>query len=54
VPLSDILDALPSGLPLSIEWGRPRDASYTAAEWARIALDATRRFVDRYAAARAQ
>jgi sugar phosphate isomerase/epimerase len=46
VPLNDILDALPPDLPLSIEWGRPRDAQYTAAEWAQIAIDATRRFVE--------
>jgi sugar phosphate isomerase/epimerase len=48
VPLYDILNALPDGLPLSVEWGRPRDAGYTAAEWAKIALDATRRVVDGY------
>jgi sugar phosphate isomerase/epimerase len=53
VPLFEILDALPAGLPLSIEWGRPRDVNYSTAEWAKIALDATRRFVDRYEAARA-
>jgi len=53
VPLGDILDALPAGLPLSIEWGPPRDTGYTAAEWATIALDATRRFVDEYDATRA-
>jgi sugar phosphate isomerase/epimerase len=52
VPLFEILDALPSGLPLSVEWGRPRDSYYSAAEWAKIALDATRRFVYRYTAAR--
>jgi hypothetical protein len=54
VPLFDILGALPPDLPLSIEWGRPRDSNYSAAEWAKIALEATRRFVDRHAAARAQ
>jgi sugar phosphate isomerase/epimerase len=43
VPLSEILRVLPADLPLSIEWGRPRDSSYTAAEWAAIALQATRR-----------
>jgi hypothetical protein len=38
-------------LPLSIEWGRARDdSSVTAAEWAKIALEATRRFVERYEA----
>ena len=43
VPLAEILAALPADLPLSIEWGRPRDSNYTAAEWAAIALQATRR-----------
>ena len=52
VPLADYLDALPPDLPLSIEWGRPRDSSYTAAEWAQIAIDATRRFVEGYQAAK--
>jgi sugar phosphate isomerase/epimerase len=53
VPLDEILDVLPPDLPLSVEWGRPRDGSYSAAEWARIALDATRRFVDGYYANKA-
>jgi sugar phosphate isomerase/epimerase len=48
VPLFDILDALPPEIPLSIEWGRPRDSSISPAEWAAIALNATRRFVERY------
>jgi sugar phosphate isomerase/epimerase len=45
VPLKEILEVLPPDLPLSIEWGRPRGSSYTPAEWAKIALDATRRFL---------
>jgi sugar phosphate isomerase/epimerase len=48
VPLFEILDALPANLPLSIEWGRPAGSSYTPAEWAEIALQATRRFVQAY------
>jgi sugar phosphate isomerase/epimerase len=48
VPLDDILDALPADLPLSIEWGPPRDAGYSAAEWAKIAIDATRSYVNGY------
>src|SRR5579884_2302903 len=47
-PLFDILDALPAGLPLSIEWGRPPNSSYSAAEWASIALQATRTFLHAY------
>jgi sugar phosphate isomerase/epimerase len=54
VPLFEILDALPAGLPLSIEWSRPPGTNYTPAEWAVVALDATRRFMERYAAARAR
>jgi sugar phosphate isomerase/epimerase len=52
-PLHEILDALPAGLPLSIEWGPPKDAGYSAAQWAQIAIDATRQFVDGYYAAKA-
>jgi len=43
-----MLDALPAGLPLSIEWGRSRDSDVTATEWASIALNATSRFIERY------
>jgi sugar phosphate isomerase/epimerase len=52
VPLAAMLDALPAGLPLSIEYGRPRDGSVSAAEWAKTALDASRRFVERYYASK--
>jgi sugar phosphate isomerase/epimerase len=48
VPLTGILDALPSGVPLSIEWGRPPNANISPAAWAKTAIDATRRFLDRY------
>lgn len=52
VPLADILDALPDGLPLTVEWSAPRDAAYSARDWARTALESTRRFLDGYYAAR--
>ena len=52
VPLTAILDVLPAGLPLSIEYGRPRDGGVSAAEWAKTALDASRRFVERYYASK--
>jgi sugar phosphate isomerase/epimerase len=52
VPLADILDALPADLPLSIEWNPGRDSGYSAAEWAKIALDGTREFMHAYYAAR--
>jgi sugar phosphate isomerase/epimerase len=48
VPLTEILDILPNGLPLSLEWPMPRGASYSATEWASRALQATRTFLDRY------
>src|SRR5579859_4889968 len=51
VPLGDILDALPANLPLSIEWS-DRESGYSAAEWAKIALDGTRAFMEGYYAAR--
>ena len=54
VPLGEILDALPRDLPLSVEWSAPRGSSYSAAEWARIALEATRRYLDSYHATRAE
>jgi hypothetical protein len=36
-----------------MEWGRPQGSNYSAADWARIALEATRRCVERYQATRA-
>jgi sugar phosphate isomerase/epimerase len=48
VPLDDILDALPANLPLSLEWSAGRDSSYGAAEWAKIALDATKKYLNGY------
>jgi sugar phosphate isomerase/epimerase len=52
VPLAEILDILPAGLPLSLEWAMPRDGSYSAADWAKHALDGTRSFLDQYYATR--
>ena len=37
---------------LSIEWGPGRDSGYSAAQWAKIALDGTREFMAGYYAAR--
>src|SRR5215211_2938736 len=53
VPLAEMLDVLPPELPLSLEWSAPRDAGYSPAEWAKIALDTTRRFLEGYYAAKA-
>ncbi len=47
-----LLDALPAGLPLSLEWPAPKGSSYTAAEWAKFALEGTQRFLAEYYAAR--
>jgi len=52
VPLGDILDALPANLPLSIEWGPGRNSGISAREWAKTALDGTRKFMEGYYAAR--
>jgi sugar phosphate isomerase/epimerase len=40
-----LLAALPQEIPLSLEWAPPRDSRYSAEEWARFALDGTRRFL---------
>lgn len=48
VPLAEILDILPAGLPLSVEWPKPRDLEKTPAEWAKHVLDGTRAFLDGY------
>ena len=48
VPLREMLDVLPADLPLSLEWPVPSGTSYTAAEWARVALEHTRRYLQRY------
>jgi sugar phosphate isomerase/epimerase len=45
VPLREILAALPDGVPLSVEWSAPSGSEYSAAEWAKIALETTRRFL---------
>jgi sugar phosphate isomerase/epimerase len=47
-----LLDALPAEVPLSLEWPAPKGSSYTAEEWARFAIQGTRRFLDEYYAAR--
>ncbi len=52
VPLDEIFDALPPGLPLSIELPPPDGAAHSAAEWARLVLDDARRYLARYHAAR--
>jgi sugar phosphate isomerase/epimerase len=45
VPLGRILDALPPGLPLSVEWSAAGESGLSAAEWATRALTSTRRFL---------
>jgi sugar phosphate isomerase/epimerase len=52
VPLRDMLDALPANLPLSLEWPAPAGRLYTAAAWARMALEHTRYYLQRYDAAK--
>jgi len=48
VPLRDILDALPPGLPISVEWSATPGAELPAVEWAARALASTRRFLEAY------
>src|SRR5438445_156076 len=48
LPLRHILDALPAGLPLSVEIPMPQTAQLSAREWARATADSTRRFLDGY------
>jgi sugar phosphate isomerase/epimerase len=43
-----LLSALPKDIPLSLEWPPPRDSSYSAEEWARVAMEGTRRFLKDY------
>ena len=45
-PLHAILDALPDGLPISVEWSPPPDTDESATAWAARALASTRRFLD--------
>jgi sugar phosphate isomerase/epimerase len=52
VPLTEILDILPSGLPLSLEWSMPREGGYSPVEWATYALEQTREFLTEYYATR--
>lgn len=51
LPLHAILDALPPGLALSVELPPP-SATFSAAEWARIAREATQCFLEDYHRAR--
>jgi sugar phosphate isomerase/epimerase len=48
LPLRDILDALPAGLPLSVEIPMPKTVRLSPREWARATADSTRRFLDEY------
>jgi sugar phosphate isomerase/epimerase len=49
LPLHEILDALPPGLPLSVELPMPESERQSAREWARATADSTRRFLDAHA-----
>jgi sugar phosphate isomerase/epimerase len=52
LPLREILDALPAGLPLSVEVPLPKTAQLSAREWAKSVAESTRRFLDGYDRAR--
>jgi len=49
LPLHEILDALPPGLPLSVELPMPKSERKSAREWARATANSTRRFLDAHA-----
>jgi sugar phosphate isomerase/epimerase len=48
----DFLAALPPEIPLSLEWPAPRDSNFGAEEWAKLAIEGTRRFLTDYYASR--
>jgi len=48
LPLRPILDALPLGLPLSVEIPMPKSVKLPAREWARATAESTRRFLGDY------
>jgi sugar phosphate isomerase/epimerase len=48
VPLRRILDALPKGLPISVEWSASAGFEEPAHQWAAKALASTRRFLEAY------
>ena len=52
VPLYAYLDALPAGIDLSMEAQIPNDFSYTGAEWCKMSVERTHKFLDRYYAAK--
>lgn len=47
VPLREMLDIMPEGLPLSLEYHH-RDESYSPLDWAKHVLQGTRRFLEQY------
>lgn len=51
-PIKELLDWLPEGIEISLEWSQPEGSSYTAAEWAKIAYEGTQKFLQDYYAAK--
>ena len=49
LPLHEILEALPPGIPLSVELPMPKSERWSAREWARTTAESTRRFLDAHA-----
>jgi hypothetical protein len=41
-------------IPLSLEWPAPRGSNYTAHQWAKMALDGCKAYLNGYYAARKQ
>jgi hypothetical protein len=53
VPLNDYLDALPTDIDISVEAQMPGNV-YSGAEWCKISVERTRRYLDRYHASKAK
>jgi len=54
VPLYDYLDALPEDIDISVEAQIPPANVYSGAEWAKISVERIRKYLNRYAAAKAK
>ncbi|MBL8655024.1 MAG: sugar phosphate isomerase/epimerase [Alphaproteobacteria bacterium] len=54
IPMTEILDALPAGIPLSIELPNQTDRVYAAGDWARVTVANVRGFLSGYYAAKAR
>jgi hypothetical protein len=54
VNLKEMLDIMPEGLPLSLEYHYREQPGYTTDQWAKYVLDGTRAFMANYYAEKAK